>query len=226
MNRMRKAIARNMNQAKPGMPHIYVTAEADMAAVIELRKQINESGAAPVKISVNDMVMKAVAKALVKFPILNASYTQDEKGQPAILYQPQVNVCVAVALEDGLVAPVVKDTDKKSVGAISAEIKDMAARAREGKIKQEELDGGTFTVSNLGMYDVVEFGAIITSPQAGILAVGAVREIPVVKDGEITIGQRMYITVSADHRLADGAIAAQFVREVKGLLEAPMGLLV
>jgi pyruvate dehydrogenase E2 component (dihydrolipoamide acetyltransferase) len=226
MNRMRKAIARNMNQAKPGMPHIYVTAEADMEAAIDLRKQINESGAAPVKISVNDMVMKAVAKALVKFPILNASYTQDEKGQPAILYQPQVNVCVAVALEDGLVAPVVKDTDKKSVGAISAEIKDMASRAREGKIKQEELDGGTFTVSNLGMYDVVEFGAIITSPQAGILAVGAVREIPVVKDGAITIGQRMYITVSADHRLADGAIAAQFVREVKGLLEAPMGLLV
>jgi pyruvate dehydrogenase E2 component (dihydrolipoamide acetyltransferase) len=226
MGRMRKAIARAMNQAKPGSPHIYVTVDVDMAEAITLRQQINASGAAAVKISVNDMVVKAVAKALRKVPALNSSYTTDEKNQPAIMYHDQVNVCVAIALEDGLVAPVVQDTDKKSLGAMSAEIKDLAARARENKLKQDELDKGTFTVSNLGMYDVVEFGAIITVPQAGILAVGTVRETPVVRDGEIVVGQMMYVTVSADHRVADGAVAAEFVREVKRLLEAPMSLLV
>jgi pyruvate dehydrogenase E2 component (dihydrolipoamide acetyltransferase) len=226
MGRMRKAIARAMNQAKPGSPHIYVTMDVDMAEALTLRKQINESGAAEARISVNDLVVKAVAKALNKVPALNSSYTTDEKGQPAMMHHDQVNVCVAIALEDGLVAPVVQDTDKKSLGAMSAEIKDLAARARENKLKQDELDKGTFTVSNLGMYDVVEFGAIITVPQAGILAVGAVRETPVVRDGEIVVGQMMYITVSADHRVADGAVAAEFVREVKRLLEAPMSLLV
>jgi pyruvate dehydrogenase E2 component (dihydrolipoamide acetyltransferase) len=226
MGRMRKAIARAMNQAKPGSPHIYVTMDVDMGEAITLRKQINESGAAEAKISINDFVVKAVAKALRKVPALNNSYTTDEKGQPAMMHHDQVNVCVAIALEDGLVAPVVQDTDKKSLGVMSAEIKDLAARARENKLKQEELDKGTFTVSNLGMYDVVEFGAIITVPQAGILAVGTVRETPVVRDGEIVVGNMMYITVSADHRVADGAVAAEFVREVKRLLEAPMGLLV
>jgi pyruvate dehydrogenase E2 component (dihydrolipoamide acetyltransferase) len=226
MGRMRKAIARAMNQAKPGSPHIYVTMDVDMGEALTLRKQINESGAAEAKISVNDLVVKAVAKALRKVPAMNNSYTTDEKGQPAMMHHDQVNVCVAIALEDGLVAPVVQDTDKKSLGIMSAEIKDLAARARENKLKQEELDKGTFTVSNLGMYDVVEFGAIITVPQAGILAVGTVRETPVVRDGEIVVGNMMYITVSADHRVADGAVAAEFVREVKRLLEAPMGLLV
>jgi pyruvate dehydrogenase E2 component (dihydrolipoamide acetyltransferase) len=172
------------------------------------------------------MVIKAAAKALQKVPVLNGSYRQDEKGQAVLLQNPQINVCVAVSLEDGLVAPVIKDTDKKSLGTISAEIKDMASRAREGKIKQDELDGGTFTVSNLGMYDVAEFGAIITAPQAGILAVGTVRETPVVRNGSIVVGHMMYVTVSADHRIADGAVAAQYVQEIKRLLEAPMSLLV
>ncbi len=226
LSRMRKAIARNMNQAKPGSPHIYVSTEVDMAAALDLRKQINDSGASAVKISVNDLVLKAAAKALVKFPMLNSSFVQGADGQPAILQHPQINVCVAVALEDGLVAPVVVQADKKSLSAISAEVKDMAARAREGKIKQEELDKGTFTLSNLGMYDVVEFGAIITMPQTGILAVGAVREVPVVRNGELAVGQMMFITTSADHRVADGAVAAQFNQEIKRLLETPMSLLV
>jgi pyruvate dehydrogenase E2 component (dihydrolipoamide acetyltransferase) len=215
-----------MNQAKPGMPHIYVTSEIDMAAVLELRKQINEDGAAPVRISVNDMIIKATAKALTKFPALNSSYVLDADNKPGALQHQQVNICVAIAIEDGLVAPVVADADKKSLGTISAEVKDLAARARENRLKQEELDKGTFTISNLGMYDVVEFGAIITSPQSGILAVGAVREVPVVRDGAIGIGHRMYLTVSADHRLADGAVAARFLQEVKRLLETPMSLLV
>jgi pyruvate dehydrogenase E2 component (dihydrolipoamide acetyltransferase) len=226
LSRMRKAIARAMNQAKPGMPHIYVSVEVDMDEALALRKQINESGAAPVKISVNDFVMKATAQAIAKHRVFNSSYMLDDKGQPGIVEHPRINVCVAVSIEDGLVAPVIPDTNIKSLGAISAEVKDKAGRAREGRVKQEELEGGTFTVSNLGMYDVVEFGAIITAPQAGILAVGAVREVPVVKDGEIIVGNRMFITVSADHRLADGAVAAEFVRDIKRLLEAPMGLLV
>lgn len=226
LSKMRRAIARNMNQAKPGMPHIYVTSEIDMAAVLELRQQINEDGAAPVRISVNDMIIKATAKALTRFPELNSSYVLDADNKPGALRHPQVNICVAVAIEDGLVAPVVFDADKKSLGTISAEVKDLAARARENKLKQEELDKGTFTISNLGMYDVAEFGAIITSPQSGILAVGAVREMPVVRNGEIVIGHMMYLTVSADHRLADGAVAARFLQEVKRLLETPMSLLV
>jgi pyruvate dehydrogenase E2 component (dihydrolipoamide acetyltransferase) len=226
LSKMRRAIARNMNQAKPGMPHIYVTSEIDMAAVRELRQQINEDGAASVRISVNDMIIKATAKALTRFPELNSSYVLDADNKPGALQHPQVNICVAVAIEDGLVAPVVVDADKKSLGTISAEVKDLAVRARENKLKQEELDKGTFTISNLGMYDVVEFGAIITSPQSGILAVGAVREVPVVRNGEIVVGHMMYLTVSADHRLADGAVAARFLQEVKRLLETPMSLLV
>jgi pyruvate dehydrogenase E2 component (dihydrolipoamide acetyltransferase) len=226
LSRMRRAIARNMNLAKPGMPHIYVTAEVDMEAALALRKQINETGAAPVKISVNDLVTKAVAKALRENPAMNSSYVMMQDNKPGMVQNQQVNVCIAIAIDEGLVAPVVKDADKKSLGAISSDIKDLAARARENKLKQEELDGGTFTISNLGMYDVVEFGAIITAPQSGILAVGAVREVPVVRDGEIAVGQRMYITASADHRLADGAVAARFLQEIKRLLETPMSLLV
>ncbi len=226
MSRMRRAIAKAMTTAKPGVPHIYVTAEVDMAAAMELRKELNASGAAPVKISVNDLVVKAAAKALRQHRAMNASFVLDGNGKEAILYHPMVNVCVAVALNDGLVAPVVQNADQKSIGTIAAEIKDMAGRAREGKIRADELDKGTFTVSNLGMYGVVEFGAVITSPQSGILAVGGVRQVPVVRDGELAVGQVMYITASADHRVADGSVAAQFLQTLRGLLENPLGLLV
>jgi pyruvate dehydrogenase E2 component (dihydrolipoamide acetyltransferase) len=137
-----------------------------------------------------------------------------------------VNVSVAVALDDGLIAPVVKDADKKSIGAISAEIRDMAGRAREGKIKQNELEGATFQVTNLGMFGVTEFGSIITVPQAASLAVGTVRKTPVVRGDEIVVGQVMNLTLSADHRIVDGAVAATYLQELKKLLEAPMGILV
>jgi pyruvate dehydrogenase E2 component (dihydrolipoyllysine-residue acetyltransferase) len=226
MSRMRRAIARAMTDSQPGTPHIYVTVEIDMAAAMALRKQINDSGAAEVKISVNDLVVKAAAKALRKFPTLNSSYATSGDGQPAVLGHAQVNVSVAVALEDGLVAPVVRDTDQKALGTVAAEIKDLAGRAREGKIKQNELEGATFQVSNLGMYDVVEFTSIIPAPLASSLSVGAVRQEPVVQDGQIVVGQRMTATLSVDHRVADGATAAQYLQELRRLLQTPMSLLV
>ena len=226
MSRMRKAIARAMNDSKPGVPHIYVSVEIDMAALMALRKQLNDSGASEVKISVNDLIVKAAAKALAKFPAINSSFATAADGQPALLQHKQINVSVAVALDDGLIAPVVKDADKKSLGTIGAEVKDLATRARAGKIKQNELEGATFQVSNLGMYDVLAFGSIITVPQAASLAVGGVRQVPVVRDGQIVIGQVMNATLSADHRVADGATAAQYLQELRKLLEAPMSLLV
>jgi pyruvate dehydrogenase E2 component (dihydrolipoamide acetyltransferase) len=223
LGRMRKAIARAMTDSKPGVPHIYVTVEVDVDALMALRKQIN---AGDTKVSVNDLVVKAAANALVTLPAVNTSYALTADGQPGLVRHQQVNVSVAVALDDGLIAPVVKDADTKSVGAISAEIRAMAGRAREGKIKQNELEGATFQVTNLGMFGVVEFGSIITVPQAASLAVGAVRKIPVVRNDEIVIGQVMNLTLSADHRIVDGAVAAQFIREVKALLETPLQLLV
>jgi pyruvate dehydrogenase E2 component (dihydrolipoamide acetyltransferase) len=226
MGRMRKAIARAMNESKPGIPHIYITIEVDMAAAMALRQQINDSGAAPVKISVNDLVVKATAKALQKVPTVNSSYALTADGQPGAIKHTAINVSVAVALEDGLTAPVVKDADKKSIGTIGAEIRDLAARAREGKLKQNELEGATFQVTNLGMFDVVEFGSIITVGQGASLAVGSVRQVPVVRNGEIVVGQVMNVTLSADHRVIDGAVGAQYLQELRKLLETPMGLLV
>lgn len=226
MSRMRRAIARAMTESKPGVPHIYVTMEIDMGEAMLLRKQINESGASDVKVSVNDMVIKAAAKALLKFPSLNSSYAFGSDGQPGVVQHPHVHVSVAVAVEDGLLAPVVKDVDTKSLGAIAADIRELAGRARDGKSKQTDLEGGTFQVSNMGMFDVVEFVSIISVPQAASLSVGTVRETPVVRDGKIVIGQVMNVTLSVDHRVADGATAAQYLQELKRLLQTPMSLLV
>ena len=226
LGRMRRAIARAMNESKPGVPHIYVTVEIDMGAAMQLRKQINDSGAADVKVSVNDLVVKAAAKALVKLPAVNNSFSTTAEGHPGLVKNTGVNVSVAVALDDGLIAPVIKDADKKSIGTIAAEVKDMAARARDGKIKQNEIEGATFQVTNLGMYGVVEFGSIITVPQSASLAVGAVRQVPVVRNGEIVVGEVMNATLSADHRIVDGAVAAQYLQELRRLLESPMSLLV
>ena len=226
MSRMRRAIAHAMTDSQPGTPHVYVTAEIDMAAAVKLRKQIIDSGASEVKISINDLVVKASAKALLKFPTLNSSYATSADGQLGVARHQQINVSVAVALEDGLVAPVVRDTDKKALSTIAGEIKDMAGRARAGKIKQNELESATFQVSNLGMFDVVEFTSIIPAPLAASLSVGAVRQTPVVRNGELAVGEMMYVTLSVDHRVADGATAAQFLQELRRLLESPMSLLV
>jgi pyruvate dehydrogenase E2 component (dihydrolipoamide acetyltransferase) len=226
LSRIRKAVAKAMVESKPGVPHIYLTVEVDMGPAMSLRKQINESGAAGVNISPNDLIVKAVARALTKHPWLNASYATTPEGQPGVIMHSQVNVSVAVATENGLLAPVVKDADKKGLAQIATEVKDLATRARDGGLKQPDLEGATFQTSNLGMFGVVEFVSIVTSPQCGSLAIGAIREIPVVKDGAVTIGQRLNVTLSADHRVADGATAAQFLQDLTKLLQAPFSLLV
>ncbi|MGQ9740355.1 dihydrolipoamide acetyltransferase family protein [Chloroflexus sp.] len=223
LSRMRKAIARAMTDSKPGVPHIYLTIEVDADALMALREQIAAGGT---RVSVNDLVVKAAAKALAKVPAVNVSFSQTADGQPGIVRHNQINIGVGVALDDGLVAPVVRDADKKSISVISAEIRDMALRAREGKIKQNELEGATFQVTNLGMFGIVEFGSIISVPQAASLAVGAVRKIPVVRDDQIVIGQVMNLTLSADHRVIDGAVGAQYLQELRKLLEAPMNIIV
>lgn len=223
LSRMRKAIARAMTDSKPGVPHIYLTIEVDADALMALREQIAAGG---IRVSVNDLVVKAAAKALAKVPAVNVSFSQTADGQPGIVRHNQINIGVAVALDDGLMAPVVRDADKKSISVISAEIRDMALRAREGKIKQNELEGATFQVTNLGMFGIVEFGSIISVPQAASLAVGAVRKVPVVRDDQIVIGQVMNLTLSADHRVIDGAVGAQYLQELRKLLEAPMNIIV
>jgi pyruvate dehydrogenase E2 component (dihydrolipoamide acetyltransferase) len=224
LSRMRKAIARAMSDSKPGVPHIYVTVEVDMDAAMALRQQINTSGTH--NVSVNDLVVKAAAKTLLNVPAVNVSLVTGADGQLAIAQHTAINVSVAVALDDGLIAVVVRDTDKKSVGTINAEIHDMAGRAREGKIKQQELEGATFQVTNLGMFGVTEFCSIIVAPQAASLAVGAVRKVPVVKHDQIVVGHVLNLTLSADHRIVDGAVAAQYLKLLKALLEAPLGILV
>lgn len=223
LSRMRKAIARAMTDSKPGVPHTYLTIEVDVDALMALREQIVAGGT---RVSVNDLVVKAAAKALAKVPAVNVSFSQTADGQPGIVRHNQINIGVAVALDDGLLAPVVRDADKKSISVISAEIRDMALRAREGKIKQNELEGATFQVTNLGMFGIVEFGSIISVPQAASLAVGAVRKVPVVRDDQIVIGQVMNLTLSADHRVIDGAVGAQYLQELRKLLEAPMNIIV
>ena len=225
MNRMRRAIARAMTESKPGVPHIYLTTEIDMGEAMKLRTQINDSGAVETKLSPNDLIVKAVAKALTKFPLINASFTTTPDGQPAVIRHPSINVSVAVATEDGLTAPVVRDADKKGLGTIAAEIREMAGRAREGKIKQNDLEGATFQTSNLGMFGVTEFVSIITLPQAASLAIGAVRQVPVVRDGQVVVGEIMNVTLSVDHRIADGALAAKYLQELTRLLQAPFSLL-
>jgi pyruvate dehydrogenase E2 component (dihydrolipoamide acetyltransferase) len=189
-----------------------------MDAAVDLREQLQrlEEG----KVSFNDLVVKACARALARFPLVNASWAGEK-----IVTHADVNVGIAVALPDGLITPVVRNADRKSVPEIAQEVRDLAARARDRKLKPEEFTGSTFTISNLGMYDVTEFTAIINPPDSAILAVGAVRKVPVVDGDGIRPGHRMRVTMSSDHRVIDGALAAQFLAEVRRLLEAPVGLL-
>jgi pyruvate dehydrogenase E2 component (dihydrolipoamide acetyltransferase) len=215
---MRRTIAKRLSESAFTAPHFFVTVEIDMDAAVSLREQLQR--AEDVKVSFNDLVLKACAKALTRFPTVNASWTGE-----AIQTHAEVHVGVAVSLAEGLITPVVRNADRKHVVEISREVKDLAARAREKKLKPEEFMGSTFTISNLGMFDVTEFTAIINPPESCILAVGAVRKVPVVKDDQLAIGQRMKVTLSSDHRVVDGALAAQFLAEVRRLLENPVGLL-
>lgn len=215
--RVQRIIVDRMVQSKTTVPHFYVTDEIDMDGAVALRKQLNSLGGQ--QVSFNDMVVKACAQALRLYPKANVMYT--EQGFRA---NDRVNIGVAVALEDALVVPVVKDADRKGLFQIAAETRELAQKARENKLSADDLSGGTFTVSNLGMYGVDEFIAIINAPESAILAVGGIAQKPVVKDGQVVIGHRMRVTLSADHRVLYGANAAEFLRELRQLLESPLKL--
>ena len=219
--KLRQAIGRRLVESKTTIPHFYVTHEFKMDALMDMRKQVNAYLPDAEKVSVNDFVLKGVALSLRQFPNLNATL----KGTEIVQFG-HVNVGVAVTVPGGLMTVVVKDTDQKTLRQISGEVKAMAARAREGKVKPEDVDGSTFSTSNLGMYDVEEFIAIINPPEAGILAISSAREVPVVENGQVIVGWRMKATISVDHRISDGAEAAQFMQTLAGFLENPVRMLV
>ncbi|TMB83307.1 MAG: 2-oxo acid dehydrogenase subunit E2 [Chloroflexi bacterium] len=219
---MRRTIARRLSQSMQTSPHFYVTSVIDTDKLAAFRQQINEYAAndpSPVKVSFNDLIVKAVAKALLRIPRVNVSFAEDR-----LLQKKQVHIGVAVALEQGLIVPIVRNADQRSILDIARETQRLAEAAREGKIRPEEFSGGTFTVSNLGMFDVDSFTAVINPPESAILAVGSITPTPAVVDGQVVVRNRMKVTLSSDHRAIDGAIAARFLQEVKRLLEEPFGL--
>jgi pyruvate dehydrogenase E2 component (dihydrolipoamide acetyltransferase) len=221
LNRLRAAIGRRMVEAKQQVPHFYVTHEYDMAGVMGLRQQVNALLPDDEKTSVNDYLVKAVALALREFPNLNASLSGDQ-----VVRHGAVNIGIAVAVEGGLLTVVCKDADRKSIRQISGEVRLMVARARDGKVRPDDIEGSTFSISNLGMFDVEHFIAIINPPEAAILALGSVRELPVVKDGQVVPGLRMKATLSVDHRVSDGAEAARYLQAIGRMVEQPMLLLI
>lgn len=218
VSQMRKTIARRLAESKFTSPHYYETIDIDMQHVWNARMKLNESS--DVKISFNDIVVKACAKALRMHPSINSSWKED-----TILEHGDVNVAFAVAIDEGLVTPVIRNTDQKGLAQISSESKELAEKARDRKLQPEQMEGSTFTVSNLGMFGIEQFTAIINPPNACILAVGAIRDVPVVKDGEVVPGKRMKVTMSSDHRIVDGASAAQFLSTLRNLLENPLSML-
>jgi pyruvate dehydrogenase E2 component (dihydrolipoamide acetyltransferase) len=233
---MRKTIARRLTEAKRTVPHFYLTIDVDAEALVAFRERVNAElapngkrasasgadgeGDKPLKVSLNDMLIKACAAALVRVPECNAQFTEE-----AILVHRRVDISVAVAIPEGLITPVVRDADKKSLSAIAREVRDLAARARAKKLKPEEFSDGTFSISNLGMFGIDEFSAVINPPEGAILAVGQVREEPVVKDGAVQPGKKLAMTLSCDHRVVDGAVGAAFLAELRALLEHPMRIL-
>jgi pyruvate dehydrogenase E2 component (dihydrolipoamide acetyltransferase) len=217
LSNMRRVIAQRMSEVKPGVPHFYLTVDVDMAAALQIRE---EAKALESKVSVNDIIVKAAAVALRRVPKMNAQFGGDH-----VLQLHDVDVGIAVAIEDGLVTPIVRNADQKTLSQISAEGRDLAERARGRKLKPEEYAGGSLTVSNLGMFGIDQFVAVINPPQAAILAVGQVAERPVVKNGQLAVGKVMTVTLSGDHRVIDGALGAVYLKELKALLEHPMRLL-
>jgi len=219
VSQMRKTIARRLAESKFSAPHFYVTVAINMDNAISTRKKMNEIS--PVKISFNDLVVKSVAVALRQHPVINASWLGD-----TIRYNKVYNIGVAVAVDEGLLVPVIHNADMKSLSQISAEVRDKAGRAKERKLGMDEMTGNTFTISNLGMFGVEEFTAIINPPDACILAVGGINKVPVVKDGEIAVGNIMKVTLSCDHRVVDGASGAAFLNTLKALLEDPIRMMI
>lgn len=219
VSQMRKTIARRLSESKFTNPHFYETIDIDMKAAIAARKQMNDANE-DVKISFNDIVVKACSVALTRHPYVNSSWSDD-----VIRQHGDVHVAVAVAIEEGLMTPVIRHSDKKGLAQISSETRELAGLARERKLQPEQMEGSTFTISNLGMFGIEEFTAIINPPNACILAVGAIRDVPVVENGEVVPGKRMKVTLSSDHRIVDGAKAAEFLNTVKNLLENPLSML-
>jgi pyruvate dehydrogenase E2 component (dihydrolipoamide acetyltransferase) len=221
---MRKVIARRLTEAKQTVPHFYVSMDVELDALLKLRADLNgksaKDGPGAFKLSVNDLVIKASAIALRRIPKVNASYTEDN----IVLYD-DVDISVAVSIADGLITPIIRKADQKGLAAISNEMKDLAARAKAGKLKPEEFQGGGFSISNMGMYGVSTFAAIINPPQAGILAVGAGQPRPVVKEGALAIATVMTCTLSVDHRVVDGALGAEWLAEFKRIVEDPLSLM-
>lgn len=224
LSQMRKTIARRLVQVWQSTPHFFLTMDIDMEPAMAQRKLINEQIAAAggdYKISVNDLIIKACANALARYPQMNVGFENDQ------LFQfDEVNIGVAVAVEEGLITPTIRDADVKSLGAIAREARELAGRARDKKLRPEEYSSHTFSISNLGMYDIDNFMAVLNPPDAGILACGSVQQVPVVKNGELTVGTRMKVTLSCDHRAVDGAVGASFLKEVRTLLENPILMMV
>lgn len=221
MDRLRQAIGRRMVESKTSVPHFYVTHNYNAEPLLALRKQANEYLPDEQKLTVNDFIVRAAALALREYPNLNASIQGN-----TILRKGQVNIGVAVAVPGGLLTVVVKDADMKPLRQISQEVKEMAARARAGRVRTEDIEGSTFSISNLGMFDVEHFVAIINPPESAILAVGSAQKVPVVVNDQLAVGTRMKMTISADHRISDGAEAAQFMQALARLVEEPLRLMV
>lgn len=219
VSQMRKTIAKRLSESKFSAPHFYLTIEMDMDNAIAARKSINEKG--DVKISFNDMVIKAVAMALKKHPKVNSSWLGDK-----IRFNDHVNVGVAVAVDEGLLVPVVRFADTKGMSQIGSEVKEYAQKAKDKKLQQQDWEGNTFTISNLGMFGIEEFTAIINPPDACIMAVGGIRQVPVVKNGAVVPGNVMKVTLSCDHRVVDGASGAEFLQTFKSYIENPVMMIV
>ncbi|WP_287998832.1 pyruvate dehydrogenase complex dihydrolipoamide acetyltransferase [Acidiphilium sp.] len=221
---MRKVIAKRLQAAKQTIPHFYLSMDVELDALLKLRAELNaqspKEGPGAFKLSVNDLIIKAVAVALRRVPAANASFTEE-----AMIRYHDVDISVAVAIPDGLITPIIRKADQKGLAAISNEMKDLAARAKAGKLKPDEFQGGSFSISNLGMYGISSFSAIINPPQGGILAIGAGEKRPVVKGEQIAIATMMTVTLSCDHRVVDGAVGAEFLAAFKSIVERPLGLM-
>lgn len=215
----RKTIARRLTESKQTVPHFYLTIDVDAGPLVAARKMMN-SALDGDKVSFNDIIIKAAAMALRKFPQANASWMGD-----TIHYHQVVDISVAVAIDDGLVTPVVRDADRLGVLEISHSVRELAGKARDKKLRLEEMTGGTFSISNLGMFGVEEFAAVINPPEGALLAVGALRDAPIVRDGQVVAGKKMKVTLSCDHRVVDGAVGAQWLQFFQRFIEAPMSML-
>jgi pyruvate dehydrogenase E2 component (dihydrolipoamide acetyltransferase) len=220
LSRLRAAIGRRMTLAKQQVPHFYLTADLNAAGMMALRQEANAFLPEAERLSINDFILRACALALREFPNLNASLDGE-----TIVRHGDINIGSAVSVESGLLTVVVRQADRKTIQAISQELRGLVARAREGKVRPEDIEGSTFTVSNLGMFEIDDFVAIINPPEAAILAVGAVRDVPVVEDGRVVPGRRLKVTLSADHRVTDGAEGARWLQALREYIEHPVRLI-